>query len=164
MENNNVCTEMLEAIRKGIDTMATRSAWKRGVKEYARELYQELCENINGGYITAADLLKPKGVLNALLNGAQSHRPNARSYDHWEVYSYGACSLIYDGDIAERLCTPSELKKTRNGERNPNKYETWLEVQARALNQAYRHINTAARPVIAHYQAIEAAASALETV
>tara|TARA_R100000234_G_scaffold82540_1_gene52142 strand:- start:161 stop:484 length:324 start_codon:yes stop_codon:yes gene_type:complete len=50
--------------------------------------------------------------------------------------SYGACSLIYDADIAERLCTPSELKKTRGGERNPNGRETWLDCQARALLQA----------------------------
>lgn len=43
---------------------------------------------------------------------------------------------MYDGDIAERLCTPSELRKTRGGELNPNCRESWLDVQARALYRA----------------------------
>lgn len=61
-----------------------------------------------------------------MLNGARD----------WSEYSYGGCSLIYDGDIAERLCTPGELKRTRHGERRPNSREGWLDVQARALSQA----------------------------
>ena len=58
----------------------------------------------------------------------------------WREYSWGGCSLIYDGDIAERLCTPSELKKTRGGERRPNSREEWLDTQARALYQACNRI------------------------
>ena len=42
-----------------------------------------------------------KGVRAALLNGAVS----------WQEYSDGGCSLIYDGDIAARVCTPSEYKR-----------------------------------------------------
>ena len=57
---------------------------------------------------------------------------------------YTYASIIYDSDIAERLCTPSELKKTRNGERKPNSREEWLDVQARALRQAFSRIYTAA--------------------
>lgn len=52
------------------------------------------------------------------------------------TYNWGGSSLIYDADIAGRLCCPSELKKTRNGERRPNSREEWLDVQARALYQA----------------------------
>ena len=52
--------------------------------------------------------------------------------------------MIYDGDIAERLCCPSELKKTRNGERRPNSREEWLDVQARALRQASYMVRRAA--------------------
>ena len=62
-----------------------------------------------------------------MLNGA----------NNWDVYSWGGCSLIYNEDVAKRLCTPSELKKTRNGERRPNSREAWLETQARALRQAW---------------------------
>ena len=63
-----------------------------------------------------------------MLNGAAS----------WAQYSDGGCALIYNGDIARRLCTASELKRTRDGQRNPNANETWIDVQARALSQAAR--------------------------
>ena len=66
----------------------------------------------------------------ALLNGASS----------WQQYSDGGCALIYDADIAKILCTPTELKRTRNGELMPNSRENWLDVQASALFQAYRMI------------------------
>lgn len=52
---------------------------------------------------------------------------------------------MYDGDIAAALCTPSELKKTRNGDRRPNSREEWLDVQARALRQAFRRVYSAIR-------------------
>ena len=61
-----------------------------------------------------------------LLNGA----------DNWRQYSEGGCALIYDADIAERLCSPSELKRCKGGERQPNSRENWIECQARALGQA----------------------------
>nr|DAP26633.1 MAG TPA: hypothetical protein [Bacteriophage sp.] len=70
-----------------------------------------------------------------MLNGAQD----------WEQYSWGGSALIYDYDIAERLCCPSELKKTRNGERRPNSREEWLDVQARALYQAASRVVNAYR-------------------
>ena len=88
-----------------------RSAWRRGVKEYALEMI----EGAEEGFAPVS-----------LLNGAES----------WRAYSYGGCALIYDADIAERLCSPSEFRKTREGERAPNSRETWLDVQARALGQA----------------------------
>jgi hypothetical protein len=103
-----------------------RSAWARGVFEYVRELWADLCESIEGGYFDAEDLKAPQMVKKALLNGA----------DSWSAYSWGGSSLIYNGDIAARLCCPSELKKTREGERRPNASEEWLDTQARALFQA----------------------------
>lgn len=53
--------------------------------------------------------------------------------------------MIYNADIAERLCCPSELKKTRNGERRPNNREEWLDTQARALYQAASRVVNAYR-------------------
>lgn len=44
-------------------------------------------------------------------------------------------------DIAERLCSPSELKRktSRNGGGlKPSQDETWLQAQGRALAQAWR--------------------------
>ena len=126
----------IEKLYQSIESEKQRSAWDKGVSAYALELVEQLGEQIGGGYFDELNLSEPKKVRAALLNGAAD----------WSQYSWGGCSLIYDGDIAERLCCPSELKKTRNGERRPNSREEWLDVQARALHQAAnricRHIRT----------------------
>lgn len=121
-------------IRTAIESAKARSAWNRGVIVYALELIEELEEAISGGYFDAEYIESPKLLERQLLNGASD----------WSQYSWGGCSLIYNEDIAERLCTPSELKKTRNGERRPNSREEWLDTQARALRQAAHHIQRAA--------------------
>lgn len=115
-----------EAARQHIEEEKARSAWDRGLKVYAMELLEELEENVTGGYVAPDALTDWRTLRGAMLNGAES----------WERYSWGGCSLVYDADIAERLCTPSELKRTRGGERRPNSQEDWLDVQARALRQA----------------------------
>ena len=109
---------------------AGRSAWARGVKAYAVELVEGL-EPANADF----DLSNEVTLAKALLNGASS----------WAQYSEGGCALIYDADIAERLCPPSELKRVRGGERAPNGRENWLEVQARALWQAHKAVEKAWR-------------------
>ena len=108
-----------------ITAMPARSAWRRGVKAYALEMV----ENAEGQLAAVADLKKE------LLNGART----------WKEYSEGGCALIYDSEIAELLCSPSEYRRTRDGERAPNSRETWLDVQARALGQAATLIATVAR-------------------
>ena len=112
----------IEMIRNTLETTKTRSAWDRAINTYALELLEEYESNYG------SDACAPCEA--DLLNGARD----------WSQYSWGGSSLIYDGDIAERLCTPSELKKTRNGEKKPNKSEEWLDVQARALFQAAQRI------------------------
>lgn len=116
----------VDRIRAAIEAEPARSAWKRGVKVYALELLDELAEAIDGGYFDPANFETPRMLRAALLNGAAD----------WHQYSEGGSALVYNGDIAERLCSPSELKRTRNGERTPNSRETWLDAQARALYQA----------------------------
>ena len=120
-------------IRNRLTENKDRSAWKKGVTVYALELLDDLEEQINSGYLTEEIFESPKLLNKAMLNGAQN----------WNQYSWGGCSLIYDRDIAERLCTSSELKRTKNGERRPNSSEEWLDVQARALNQAAKKIKVA---------------------
>ena len=126
----------IEKLYQSIESEKQRSAWDKGVTQYALEMVEQLGEQINGGYFEELDLTESKKVRAALLNGAAN----------WSQYSWGGCSLIYDSDIAERLCTSSELEKTRNGERRPNSREEWLDVQARALfqaaNRVCRHIRT----------------------
>lgn len=118
--------EVVEILKNRED----RSAWNRGVTEYALELMEELAESIEIGWRTEDEICNTTLIRKALLNGASD----------WNSFSWGGCSLIYDKDIAERLCTPFELKKTRNGERRPNSREEWLDTQARALYQACNRI------------------------
>jgi len=109
-----------------------RSAWNAAVATYAAELVEDLPEQLPETW---------DDVRAAMLNGA----------DDWNAYSYGGCALVYDGDIAARLCTPSELLRVDGGNRAPNGRETWLDVQARALRIAAALVRRAwlavARPV-----------------
>ena len=113
---------------KELEARKDRSAWSRGVTAYALELVEELAER---AAYEGRDPLPGNECRAWMLNGAQN----------WNQYSWGGSSLIYNGDIAERLCTPSELKKTRNGERRPNSHEEWLDTQARALFQACNRVS-----------------------
>lgn len=124
-----------QEIRERVNANKPRSAWERGVLQYAAELLDQLEDAITGGYFHQDDLEAPKILEKGLLNGA----------DSWGSYSWGGCSLCYDSDIAERLCTPSELKRKRGGDLPPNRSEEWLDTQARALFQASRRILWAAR-------------------
>lgn len=108
--------EIKKAIMDALEKEKARSAWKTGVILYAFDIL----DNMEDGEVTEKNLL----------NGAKG----------WKGYSYGGCALTCDYDICHRLCTPSEIKKTHNGEHRPNKQETWLGVQARALYQACRLI------------------------
>lgn len=116
-----------EEIKKNLETRKDRSAWNKGVTVYALEMLDDVAESID----YSGKEPETRAELKALaLNGAEN----------WEEYSWGGSALIYNGDIAERLCAPSELKKTRGGERRPNSREEWLDTQARALYQAFRRL------------------------
>ncbi len=79
-----------------------RSAWNHGVTAHALDLLDAFID------ASATELER-----SALLNGASS----------WAEYSHGGSALIYDSDIAKRLCTPSELKRKRGDELPPNSRE-----------------------------------------
>lgn len=127
--------EIITKARENVENSKARSAWARGVKVYAGELLDNIAEALEYRAIPDAELRKAEVIKALALNGAES----------WRDYSLGGCSLIYDGDIAGRLCSPSELKRTRDGEREPNARESWLDVQARALSQAYWRVVDAFR-------------------
>jgi hypothetical protein len=57
----------------------------------------------------------------------------------------GGCALVYNEDIARALCTPSELKRSDFGRLPPNSSEDWIDVQTRALSQAWSMIRRAMR-------------------
>lgn len=106
--------------------MTTTSKWAQGVNEYKAELlevYEEAKVHDSSLELTER----------TLLNGAAD----------WKAYSWGGTSLIYDADIAERLATPSEIKRrTLKGGLSSwaSPAEQWLDVQARALYQAAHQI------------------------
>lgn len=126
--------EIVERIAAKVEQTKTRSAWSKGVKEYAEELCEELREASEGGYVEAWELSNRRLLEKAMLNGA----------DSWSQYSEGGGALVYDGDIAERLCAPWELRKTDNGRKDPNPRESWIDVQSRALFQAAQLVLNAA--------------------
>ncbi|WAX16278.1 hypothetical protein EL753P1_00056 [Eggerthella phage EL753P1] len=107
-----------------------RSAWDRGVNEYAIEL-------LDWGIDPERELggMDARGLRRLLLNGAGS----------WQEYSYSGCALVFDEDICRRLCSPSKQEATRHGEWNPSWDETWLDMQARALDEAFWKIRRMAR-------------------
>lgn len=101
-------------IINAVKAQKARSAWARGVQQTALTM-------LDG--IDKIDLASAKDVL----NGADSPAK----------WVSGGLGLIYDGDIAELLCTPSELRLTKGGQRQPNRCESWLDVYSRAAYQAY---------------------------
>lgn len=114
------------AIIAELNTHKYRSVWDKGVTEYAVELAESL-KNWDKQPGSVAELRE------MMLNGASD----------WKAYSWGGWSLIYNLDIAERLCSPSELKRVtnKNGLRDyPNSREHWLDVQVRALYQAANRV------------------------
>tara|TARA_R100001440_G_C2485712_1_gene114161 strand:- start:50 stop:385 length:336 start_codon:yes stop_codon:yes gene_type:complete len=107
---------MINEIRKEIEKENPRSKWGKAVIAYANELLDHLEDQIK--------FHGPSLEINekTLLNGAED----------WNHYSEAGNSLIWDTDIAERLCTPSELKRCKR--------ENLMQIQGRALFQASRLI------------------------
>ena len=126
MSNKLTLTDVIERMHTHIDNHTGRSAWDKGVAEYALELIENLEMNIRDGYVPVSVFTNFTELENAMLNGARD----------WKQYSEGGCALIYDMDIAKRLCAPWELRKTDYGRKDPNPRENWIKVQARALYQA----------------------------
>ena len=127
---NQISLQLLNTVK----TKKARSKWRRGVLDYTEELLEALDEQID------FEKRAPKSaeeLEEMLLCGAES----------WNAYSYGGCALIYNVDIAKRLCSPSELNRCKNGLRDPNRWENWCDVQARALTQAAQVLKEAFQEV-----------------
>lgn len=102
-----------------IKEMKMRSKWNQGVKAFALHLLNHLEDD-------------EQPTEKRLLNGA----------DNWKQLGKRGFPYVSDLDIAKALATPTELKRTKGGEKDPNKTETWLDVQGRALEQAYMLIKS----------------------
>lgn len=111
-----------QSLYNAIEKYNARSAWNKGLKVFALEIVE-----------SAEKFITCDNIKEIALNGANDYK-NA---------SYGGAWLIYDIDIAERFCSPSELKRTKNGEKEPNSRENWLDLQTRAAFQAVNLIKRA---------------------
>lgn len=100
-----------------IKKISMRSAWGKGVQAWALSVLEK-----TEGSFQSAEALEE-----ALLNGAKD----------WRHFCEGGNALIYNQDIAERFCTPSELRKTAGGLKDPNARESWMDAQCRAAFQAW---------------------------
>lgn len=124
--------EVIKVVAEAIKDLPYLSAWKKGVREYALELLDQLHEeytwqnrhheiDYENGFATTRNAIQK-----VLLSGASD----------WDEYSAGDCSMVYEGEIAARLCSPSQLKRYDGGTKTPRNYDSWIEVQAGALHQA----------------------------
>lgn len=126
--------ELADKVEEELKQLKCRSAFKKGSRNIALELvdsYRKTCRycEIYG---------KPIPELNkeTLLNGA----------DDWNAYCEGGRALIYDGDIARALATPSELARTRGGELSPRGYNTWMSMQV----YAYKYASVMIRDILVY--------------
>lgn len=124
-----------------------RSAWGKGVRSYAAEMLDRAFEGEpEGKTYTKEELYKRLSNDYDDRDHAYETRANpklrntSKEYGAFSRESWGGNYDIYDRDIAKRLSNPTELKKTNNGLRKPNKNEEWLDTQARALYQAYNFL------------------------
>ena len=113
-------------ISKDIENSPARSAWQRGVRDFAVDLFDTYAKEYK--HLNDDDVLTERVLDSDLLNGS----------DDWKAYSWGGCALVYAYDICKALCSPSEQKKYRDGELRYKHNEEWLDVQARALLSASR--------------------------
>lgn len=125
----------IQAVANEVNNTKVRSSWSKGVKAYAFDMLECFEEwrkwnEENGESVPELDEV-------TALDGATD----------WNAWAYGGCGLVYDRAIAERLCTPSELKKLHGCARVPAGAATWCDIEARAASQAWRMIAEAVRVV-----------------
>ena len=138
-ESGEGSSSKFDQLRKLVYSVSpTNSAWTKGVADFADDMIFQLkeYEEEEPGFIDTIDIKEPgwsKKLEEVLLNGARD----------WEQFSRGGNGLVYNEAIAKALCSPSELRKTDGGRRRPNAREDWLDVEARALYQAFLRVEKA---------------------
>lgn len=104
---------------KQIEQWKPRSAWDKGVKELMFMIVEHECRDFIDDFKTI-DTHK----IDELISLAKE-------------WSYNGELWIYDQQLAEQFCTPSELKRVKGGKFPPNSKEQWVDLQARACYQAF---------------------------
>lgn len=97
-----------------------RSCWSRGVASLIRDYAADVLGEHDGETVSNKELFRLWSC------GAETLKDAV----------YGGCFDIWNYDIAKRLCTPSEFKRSNEGMRNTNRRENWLDVEYRAIYRA----------------------------
>lgn len=124
-----------------------RSYWSRAVQSDAIDMIDRMlsdCDNVVNGVFSGtlseflASCVNHVGIITDKIESVYSCVPYIKES------SRGGNWLIYNDDIAEHYCTPSELKKVTHKDGtirdHANSREDWLDVQARAHYQALYRI------------------------
>ena len=119
--NESIKSAIIEVLQERAEKMA-KTHTAKGIYTYAVEMVEDANESIDTA--TTKEELKT-----AILNGAES----------WFMYSNGGCSLIYSGDIIERLYPKSKIRKYMFAES--------VSLQTVALEKAYNRILNAWKEV-----------------
>lgn len=107
-----------------------RSAWDKGVKQWALDLLDGMDDKAEFSSLTSLLLEALSGSLD------------------WKEYCYDDKGIISDYSIVEAFCTPTEKQRyiSRLGAlRAPNADETWMDVQVKAATQAWDLIERVAK-------------------
>ena len=149
VDNSTIYYTILTAVLTAIqEQKPARSHWERAVIEDAISMTAEAIDNLQDSPEEAprnlteltAQLLNVSISTLKSWGGDDGHNGIRSIYQCAHESSWGGSHLCYDYDIAHHYCTPSELKRTKDGERRPNAREEWLDVQARAIYQALEKI------------------------
>lgn len=134
-------TALSDTIRAELNARHDRSAWNKAVTLYALDLLEDVQSHANERKRLPVD-------------GAELELWALNGADNWHHYSTGACSLVWSGDIAARVCTPSMYKRKHEGASEPGNGQTWLDVQADALKQACWRIRKICRSNGLYYKEV----------
>ena len=115
MKVKDIKKELMETQNKN------RSQWDKGVHVLAYDMVEKLDDEVELDIRTSET---------QLLQGA----------DNWQEASEGACFYVYGDDICSLLCPPSVQKRYDYGMKEPSAHETWIDMQARALKQAFNRV------------------------
>ena len=94
-----------------------RTYWSRGVASLIRDYAEDVLKEHDGEEVTSDEFYKLWDCGNDTLRDAV----------------YGGSYDICNYDIAKRLLSPSEFKKSKEGMRRPNRNEEWLDIEYRAI-------------------------------
>lgn len=103
------------------------------VWQYAIELTDNIATNGDDKKWERWDVDKLRDLL---LNGARDYDKPHDELRNWIRYSEGGGALIWNVDIAKRVCTPSQYKKLENVIGTWEDKHEWIKIQARCLYDA----------------------------